>query len=86
MQIEEAKEVVKVASHFLAEQEPAARESRLEQIEQRGDGEWSVVLSFPDMDSDFGKLSVQMGSPLRVYKELVVNDQAKEVTALRFWK
>ncbi len=46
MQMEEAREVVKVAINFLSEQEPSAKASRLEQIEERGDGEWSVVLSF----------------------------------------
>jgi hypothetical protein len=50
MQMQEAKELVKVASTFLAEQEPEAKSIRLEQIEQRNSGEWSIVLSFPDLN------------------------------------
>ncbi len=85
MQMEEAREVVKVAASFLAEQEPAAKASRLEQIEERGDGEWSVVLSFPDLTGVFSTITgIHMAD--RVYKELVVNSKAKEVMALRFWK
>ncbi len=84
MQMEEAKEVVKIAATFLAEQEPTARNNRLEQIEDRS-GDWSVVLSFPDPTSApfsaFGAQEVP-----RVYKELVVNSKSKEVMALRFWK
>jgi len=85
MQMEEAKEVVKIAANFLAEQEPAAKASRLEQIEERhSDETWSIVLSFPDPSP----LTQLFGTPTiaRVYKELVVSDKTKEVMALRFWK
>lgn len=82
MQIEEAKEVVKVAADFLSEQEPAAKSSRLEQIEEQGEGEWSVVLSFPDNINAF----LPGITASRVYKELVVDSKRKEVMALRFWK
>lgn len=86
MQMEEAKEVVKVAANFLAEQEPAAKASRLEQIEEHGDGEWSVVLSFPDLTIASVPVFLGNQAAARVYKELVVNSRAKEVMALRFWK
>lgn len=85
MQMEEAKELVQVASTFLAEQEPAAQAIRLEQIEQRNGGEWSIVLSFPDLSVS---VSALLGNPAsaRVYKELVVDNDTREVRALRFWK
>jgi hypothetical protein len=86
MQMEEAREVVKVAANFLAEQEPAAKASRLEQIEERGDGEWSVVLSFPDLTTGTSAAMLFGNQASRVYNELVVNGKAKEVMALRFWK
>jgi len=87
MQMEEAKEVVKVAADFLAEQEPAAKASRLEQIEEREDGEWSVVLSFPDLTiSNNAAMLFGNRGDSRIYKELVVDGKAKEVMALRFWK
>ena len=85
MQMEEAKEVVKLAANFLAEQEPAAKASRLEQIEEHGDGQWSVVLSFPDLTNATVPMLLGNQAPARVYKELVVS-KAKEVMALRFWK
>ena len=86
MQMQEAKEVIKVAADFLSEQEPTAKGPRLEQIEERPDGEWSVVLSFPDFTH--ATVPVLLGNQVtaRVYKELVVDSRAKEVTALRFWK
>ena len=86
MQMEEAKQIVKVAADFLAEQEPAAKASRLEQIEEHGDGEWSVVLSFPDLTNAPVPVLIGNQAAARVYKELVVNGKAKEVMALRFWK
>ena len=86
MQMEEAKEIVRVAASFLAEQEPEAKESRLEQIEEREDGEWSVVLSFPDLTKTTAAILLGNQAPARVYKELVVDSKAKEVMALRFWK
>lgn len=87
MQVEEAKEVVKVAATFLAEQEPAAIGSRLEQLEGREDGEWSGVLSFPDLTvNDAPAILFGDRAASRVYKELVVDGKAKEVRALRFWK
>jgi len=85
MQMEEAKEMIKVASTFLAEQEPAAKPIRLEQIEERSDGIWSIVLSFPDLTSPVAAF-LQSNSSGRVYKELVVAGDTKEVQALRFWK
>jgi hypothetical protein len=87
MQMEEAKEIVKIAADFLAEQEPAAQDSRLEQIEERRgyDGEWSVVLSFPDSANKLA-LGLGIAGVPRIYKELVVDSKAKEVVALRFWK
>ncbi len=86
MQMEEARQVVKVAADFLAAQEPAAKASRLEQIEQREAEEWSVVLSFPDSSSVDLQTFTGLHLANRVYKELVVNSKAKEVMALRFWK
>jgi hypothetical protein len=84
MQIEEAREMVKVAANFLASQEQAAmKDVRLEQIERRGDNEFSVVLSYPDAISTFGNLGLVNA---RVYKELIVNEELKEVIALRIWK
>jgi hypothetical protein len=84
MQIEEAREMVKVAASFLTAQEPTARDVRLEQIEQHDDGEFYIVLSFPDGTPRF---SLPMGSnDGRVYKELVVKRDQKEVMALRIWK
>lgn len=84
--MEEAKEIIRVAAGFLAEQEPAAKASRLEQIEERGDGEWSVVLSFPDLTNATVPMLLGNQAAARVYKELVVDSGAKEVIALRFWK
>lgn len=81
MQMEEAKEVVKIAANFLVEQEPSATATRLEQIEERaGAGEWSIVLSFPDKET----VANMLGN--RIYKEVVVSSDTKEVKALRFWK
>jgi hypothetical protein len=85
MQIEEAKDIVRVAASFVAEQDPEAEEIRLEQIEQRPDGKWSVVLSFARKSSSGSAFSGLMALQ-RVYKELVVNDRPKEVTALKMWK
>ncbi len=85
MQMQEAKEMVKVASTFLAEQEPAAKAIRLEQIEQRSSGEWSIVLSFPDLTTSVAAMLGNSASA-RVYKELVVDGDGKEVKALRIWK
>ena len=84
--MEEAREIIKVASGFLAEQEPAAKNSRLEQLEERaGSGMWSVVLSFPDFPKS--SIAAAIGAmDQRVYKELVVNGETKEVMALKFWK
>lgn len=66
MQIEEAREMVRVASNFLAAQEPAAmKDMRLEQIERRSDNEFSIVLSFPDGGFTFGPLAA------RVYKDVL---------------
>jgi hypothetical protein len=84
MQIEEAREMVKVAASFLTAQEPTAKEVRLEQIEQRDGGEFSIVLSFPDATMHFGVTTGMTDG--RVYKELVVNRDQKEVKALRIWK
>jgi hypothetical protein len=77
MQIQEAKEVVKVAADFLSEQEPAAKESRLERIEERSDGEWSVVLSFPGpgMLSPVFRVNPESAT---IYKELSVNSRAQK--------
>jgi hypothetical protein len=75
--------MVKVASQFLIAQEPSVKDVRLEQIEQRGDNEFSIVLSFPDGTPVIGGLAF---SNTRVYKELLVNSKAKEVMALRVWK
>jgi hypothetical protein len=86
MQMEEAREVIKVAASFLAEQEPSAKASRLEQIEERADGEWSVVLSFPDAPSETPAMFLGAQAAARVYKELRVDSKAKEVMALRIWK
>jgi hypothetical protein len=85
MQMEEAKELVQLASTFLAEQEPAAKAIRLEQIEEHDDGEWSIVLSFPDLSVPAAALFGN-GNSARVYKELVVDSDKKEVRALRIWK
>ena len=88
MQMEEAKAVVKIASSFLKEQEPSARDTRLEQLEEHtaNVGEWSVVLSFPDpIGPPWAALGGTLETP-RVYKELVVNSKSREVVALRFWK
>jgi hypothetical protein len=85
MQMEEAKEIIKVASSALAELEPAAKPIRLEQIEETSDGVWSIVLSFPDLSSPIASL-MQNNATGRVYKELVVASDTKEVQALRFWK
>ena len=89
MQMEEAKEVIKIASSFLAEQEPEAKVNRLEQIEEHSDvaGAWSIVLSFPDLTTVPAKFFLgEHGAVPRVYKELIVDGKTKEVKALRFWK
>jgi hypothetical protein len=41
------------------------------------------VLSYPDAISTFGNLGLVNA---RVYKELIVNEELKEVIALRIWK
>ncbi|MGB8538637.1 MAG: hypothetical protein WCD57_19595 [Acidobacteriaceae bacterium] len=84
MQIEEAREMVNVATKFLTAQDPTAKDIRLEQIEQR-DGEFSIVLSYPEQVS-VGGVVAYLGTYPRVYKEVVVTRNAKEVMALRIWK
>ncbi len=77
MQIEEAKEVVQLASGFLEAQERSAQNIRLEQIEEQSKGgsdAWSVVLSFRDPDN---ALSAFSGNTPRVYKEIIVDAGAK---------
>jgi hypothetical protein len=81
MRIEEARDVVGVARSFLEGQESDVLDIRLEQIEERGDGQWSVVLSF-----NIPNMIAGIPFPNRAYREFILNRNGKEVQAMKVWR
>jgi hypothetical protein len=84
MQIEQARELIKIAAEFLAAQEPTAKNIRLEQIEELDKGRWQIILSYPDATAGFAVITNPSAG--RIYKEVWVNEKAKEVTSVRMFK
>jgi len=77
------KEAVRGAGQFVSELFPDAKSLRLEQVESGGPL-WRVVMSF--QLSEPSGLAVALGQDGRLFKEVDVDADTGEGTALRIWK
>ena len=77
------KDAVKGAGEFVTELFPEAKDVRLEQVE-RHMALWQVIMSFKIGETS--GLSAALGQQNRLFKEVDVDADSGEPTALRMWK
>jgi hypothetical protein len=80
------KSSVKTATAFAKEMFPEAMDIRLEEVEPKPNGGWTVVVSFRTLEP--GTLAVVMGNTeaSRIFKTIAIDPLTGEPQSLKVWK